>query len=74
MTQLNEGLSSEQKQSIDDMSYGDMLFHWRFDPAGTSLFSGKLGDYFTKSMAEKKAKLSSEAQVAVSKAVGWEKL
>jgi len=71
----NEKISDNEfeklKKFIDDMSYYNMLELWRFSPVGNRLFQGKLGTYFSKSMNEKKDKLSPEKQVEISKKIGW---
>ena len=58
------------KDQIDSMSYEHMLCLWRFSPIEecTPMFEGETGEYFSKSMAEKKKYVD---HVAVSKRIGW---
>jgi len=74
---LNEEMTNIEfenlKKIIDDMSYYDMLELWRFSSIGNELFQGEIGKYFSKSMNEKKNKLSPEKQVEISKHIGWRK-
>lgn len=67
-------LTSTLKQQIDNMSYEQLLYKWRFAPAGTDLFQGETGEYFKSKLFEKRNQLSVSEQVAVSKYVGWEQL
>lgn len=59
------------KEEIDNMSYEDMLYLWRFAPIPSPLFQGESGEYFSKVMMAKKAELTPEEQVTISKNVGW---
>ena len=58
------------KDQIDHMTYKHMLSLWRYTPVGGNdlLFEGETGEYFSKSMAEKKKYVD---HVAISKIVGW---
>ena len=62
---------TEQKRWIDNASYEQLLFKWRFAPDGYKLFAGEMGLYFKEKMQEKKAELSHEEQVQASKNIGW---
>ncbi len=64
-------LTDNNKASIDGMSYEDLLFHWRFAPAGDPWFQGETGDYRGKRMRELKA--AGADHVGASKRIGWEK-
>jgi hypothetical protein len=54
------------------MDYEQMLRLNRFGSLGDPLFIGQVGEYFVKSMREKKDKLTPGEQVAVSKRIGWD--
>jgi hypothetical protein len=78
--EYNEDDVEEQEESkdpmfkaIDDMSFEDMLYHWRFDEPGNTLFQGEIGDYFTKIMQEKQNKLAEGEFTLISKRIGWKK-
>jgi len=61
----------EMKAWIDKSSYEQLLSHWRFAPAGDSLFTGEIGDYYKEKMTEKRSKVSDEEAVRASKSIGW---
>jgi len=63
--------SEQMKNWIDNASYEQLLYKWRFEPVGSSWFQGDLGAYYAKVMKEKKAKISIEQQVQTSKNIGW---
>ena len=63
-------LTPELKARIDAMSYEALLAQWRHAPIGTGLFQGESGEYFTKRMAELRARPETD-HVAASKSVGW---
>ncbi len=56
------------KKKIDDMTQMEMARKWRFAPSGDPLFSGEVGEYFTKVFKEK-----GFFTPAMSKALGWER-
>ena len=60
------------KETIDLMSYIDMLRLHRFAPMCSRYFIGVNGTYFAKVMAEKKSKLADGEAVRISKEVGWD--
>ena len=66
-------MTTAQKDYIDNMSYYDLLKIWRFDESGCPLFQGNTGSYYQKVMHEKRAELSHETQVSISKRIGWVK-
>ncbi len=66
-------MNEQIKKWIDGASYEDMLREWRFALAGDPMFQGETGEYFKKTMQEKKNALSADQQVRASKKVGWEK-
>ena len=61
-------LTPENKRTIDAYSYGDLLSHWRFAPAGDPWFQGETGNYWSMRMYEKRGQ--DPDPVAVSKALG----
>lgn len=64
----------EIKEQIDEMSYEQLLDHWRFDPPGTLLFQGENGDYFKNRMNELRSKSGGqEEHIRSSKSIGWDK-
>lgn len=64
-------LDPETKQQIDSMDYVSMLRTWRFAPSGDPLFQGASGEYFKKTMTEKRDALPPGAHTAASKLIGW---
>lgn len=65
-------VSEQTKKEIDAMNYEQMLSNWRFCPAGSHLFQGDTGQYFSKVMQDKKSKLAAGQAAQISKDVGWE--
>ncbi len=63
-------LTPENKNYIDNLSYCQLLEHWRFAPIGDKWFQGETGDYWVKIMAEKK---ENSNHIAVSKIIGWDR-
>jgi hypothetical protein len=61
-------LTEENKETIDSMSYYDLLSHWRFAPPGDPWFEGETGKYWAIRMQEMKEK--DPDPVGVSKAIG----
>jgi hypothetical protein len=45
-------LTKENKQHIDNLSYEELLRHWRFAPAGDLWFQGETGSYWQERMKE----------------------
>ncbi len=64
-------LTQDAKQTIDRMSYHQLLCQWRFAPLGDTWFQGETGDYWKQRMDM----LQKEGvdHTAVSKSIGWEK-
>jgi len=62
-------LTPELKAEIDAKTYEELLRSWRFNPAGSPIFQGESGQYYSRRMAEQKA--AHPDPVAASKAVGW---
>lgn len=62
-------LTDENKKTIDDKSYTQLLSGNRFAPVGDPWFQGETGDYWLKRMAEL---IDQDADhVGASKAIGW---
>jgi hypothetical protein len=55
------------KDKIDNMTYYNMLYHWRFAPVGDAMLQEEIGKYFAKRMSE----IEPENHVEISKSVGW---
>jgi len=62
-------LTPENKQLIDNLSYEELLQHWRFAPAGDLMFQDETGVYWGKRMDE----LRGTDHAIISKKIGWEK-
>lgn len=61
----------EMKEWIDNASYEELLFKWRFAPVGHPLFRGATGDYFKSTLDKKKEELTHEERVGISKKIGF---
>jgi hypothetical protein len=61
----------EMKQWIDNASYHDLFYKWRFEPAGSPWFQPPIGDYFAEVFTQRKKEISPEEHTATSKAIGW---
>ncbi len=59
------------KEKILNMDYETMLRMWRFSNGGHKYFHGELGYFFATEMATKKAQLSHDEKIAISKRVGF---
>lgn len=66
-------IKEQHKQWIDNATYTEMLYRWRFSELGDPMFQGQTGDYFARVMQEKRNQLKAGEQVNASKTVGWEK-
>jgi len=62
----------EMKNWIDKASYQELLSKWRFEPIGSLFFQGEVGDYYAKTMAEKRSEVGNDEHVRASKNIGWE--
>jgi len=62
-------LNQQNKQYIDNLSYGQLLSRWRFSPIGDPWFQGETGKYWSERMAELQAQGADH--VGTSKALGW---
>jgi dihydrodipicolinate synthase/N-acetylneuraminate lyase len=63
-------MTAEQQAWIDHAGYEDLLRRWRFAAVGDVMFRGDTGDYYAKTMNEKKA-ADPDGAVAASKKIGW---
>jgi len=63
----------EMKKWIDEASYESLLEKWRFAPVGSPWFQGDVGSYYNEVMMRKRKEVGSDAHVAASKSIGWEK-
>ena len=52
-------------------SYKKLLRKNRFGSMEDPIFQGEIGEFFIDQMAIKKSELSAEAQVRISKEIGW---
>lgn len=59
-------------QWIEKASYEELLYKWRFSPAGDPFFIGKIGDFYQDRMNKLKIETPIEEQVSISKKVGWD--
>jgi len=65
--------NTEMKAWIDKASYEQLLSRWRFAPVGSPFFTGEVGEYYTKKMAEKRSEVGDSEHVRTSKSIGWDK-
>jgi len=65
--------TKEITEWIDEATYQELLYKWRFEESGSPWFCGEIGDYYKKVMWKKRDMLSHADQVNASKSVGWEK-
>ena len=59
------------RAKIDNASYEQLLSWWRFSPAGSPMFVGETGAYFSNVMASKRDALRDGEHAATSKRIGW---
>ena len=64
-------LTSVSKRFIDNLSYEELLDHWRNAPLGDPWFQGETGEYWRKRM--EKMREDGVDHVAISKKIGWGK-
>lgn len=65
-------IAQEIKDTIDNMSYEQLLRRWRFADLGDPIFIGEIGKYYQKVMFNKRDDLTFDEKVKVSKRIGWE--
>lgn len=58
-------------KQIDNFTYEDLLFKWRFAPSGNPFFKGAVGKYYMQAMSDKREKLEPGELVRISKKLGW---
>ncbi len=63
-------LTPENKETIDNKSYRELLSHNRHAPAGDPWFQGETGRYWLKRMAE--LRKQGADHVGASKSIGWD--
>lgn len=63
-------MTPEDKKWIDEAPLYQLLGAWRYHPAGSSLFQGDTGEYYSKVMF-KKRKENNQEWVNASKTIGW---
>ena len=61
----------ELTETIDNMTYRELLSKWRFAPTGDPLLQGDIGKYYSKVMNEKKELLTDGEHSRISKSIGW---
>lgn len=61
----------EMKEWIDNASYKELLFKWRFDPLGSPFFKGDVGMHYDEIMRKKKEEIGQDEHVRISKEIGW---
>jgi hypothetical protein len=64
-------MSKRNKEWIDNASYKELLYRWRYAPAGDPMFVGETGSYFENTMHKKKLLLSPEEASNISKQISW---
>jgi len=62
------------KTWIDNASYEELLYKWRFAESGDPFFSGEMGEYYSKVIREKRDALEPGIAAAISKKIGWSKV
>ena len=58
---------------INGASLEDLLRKWRFQPPGSTLFCGRIGEHYAQTMASRRDELGLDAWTAASKKVGWQR-
>lgn len=61
----------EMKAWTESASYEELLRRWRFAPPGDPFFRGKMGDYYSVVMSQKRAQVGPDEAARVSKRIGW---
>lgn len=66
-----DGKTEEELRAwAEAASYEDLLYAWRFEPAGSPLFAGETGKYVGQRMAALRA-ADPSGHVRASKSIGW---
>jgi len=55
-------LTPERKKTIDEMSYRQLLYHWRFAPVGNPWFQGETGKYWGERLSQLRNEPEGEEQ------------
>lgn len=66
-------MDNKFKEWIDQASYYDLLFKWRFAHVGDPIFIGDVGEYFGKVINKKREEIGNDEHVKISKMIGWER-
>ena len=67
-------INQKTKEWIDNASYEQLLYRWRFAPIGDPIFQGETGEYYSKRMSELRAQDGGDAEhVRASKSIGWDR-
>lgn len=67
-------LTPGRKNHIDNLSYEELLYNWRFAPAGDPWFQDKTGKYLGERMKELRNEPGGqERHVSASKSIGCER-
>ncbi len=64
-------MTPEEKTWIDNASYSDLLYHWRFASIGDPMFIGETGQYY-KGILKSRRDADPAGHIAASKSIGWE--
>lgn len=65
-------MTNEEKDWIDNATYDQLLWKWRFTDLSEAIFQGACGTYFAEVMAKHRMDMSAQEKVATSKRVGWD--
>ena len=60
------------KNWIDNATYEELLYKWRFEPSDSPWFQDEIGEYYSAVMSKKRNE-DNDRHVAASKSIGWEK-
>ncbi len=63
-------IPEELRKWIDEASYEELLYKWRYAPVGSPYFVGEVGDYYSKKMAERRSEIGDAEAARVSKRLG----
>lgn len=66
-------MTKEQKEWIDNASYQELLYKWRFAPSDNPMFKKDTGEYYSKVLTAKRTEIGATAAVQASKNIGWTK-
>ena len=63
--------TQEAKDWIDQASYEDLFYKWRFEPSGSKWFTGEVGEHFTETIKQRRQEVGPEQHTQTSKKLGW---